>query len=118
LFLFLIKINKIISVERKIYKIKIRVIEVRGKSECSAGLKVGDEFEISENGQPVPVNFCGWAFVTLWQFITPLRYGGKLPWETDENKAYVSCPDPETTVIFEIIRKLDEDFNDNNITAF
>jgi len=67
-----------------IYKIRIKVVETKGK--CSANLKVGDEFEIDNNGQPVPVNFCGWAFVTLWQFITPLRYGGTLPWERIQTK--------------------------------
>lgn len=100
----------------KIYKIKIRVAEVRGS--CAAHLKVGDEFEINENGQPVPINFCGWAFVTLYPFITPLRYGGTLPWEPDPNKAYVSCPDPYNTVVFEIIRVEDEDFDKDNPKAF
>ena len=99
-----------------IYKIRIKVVETKG--ECSANLKVGDEFEIDNNGQPVPVNFCGWAFVTLWQFITPLRYGGTLPWEKDPNKAYVSCPDPDNTVVFEISRTLDGNFNEKEPPAF
>jgi len=99
-----------------IYKIKIKVVEVRGT--CAANLKVGDTFEIDKNGQPVPINFCGWAFVTLWPFITPLRYGGKLPWENDPNKAYVSCPDPYNTVVFEIERVLDTEFDEDNPSAF
>jgi len=99
-----------------IYKIKIRVVKVTGH--CSANLKVGDTFEIDSNGQPVPVNFCGWAFVTLWPFITPLRYGGRLPWEKDPNKAYVACPDPENTVVFEIERVPDDSFDENNPSAF
>jgi uncharacterized repeat protein (TIGR04076 family) len=94
--------------EQKIYKITVKVVEIRGTGKCSAGLKVGDTFEINESGQPVPINFCGWAFTTLWPFITPLRYGGSLPWEKDPTKAYVSCPDPETTVVFEISRKEDK----------
>jgi uncharacterized repeat protein (TIGR04076 family) len=101
--------------EAKIFKIKIKVVEIRGRGVCSAGLKVGDTFEINDNGQPVPVNFCGWAFVTLWPFITPLRYGGTLPWEKDSNKALVSCPDPDSTVVFEISR---EEVNPRRITAF
>ncbi len=92
-----------------IYKIKIRVKEIRGKGKCAAGLKVGDEFEINENGQPVPISFCAWAFNAMWPFITAIRYGGTLPWEKDPDKAYVACPDPETTVIFEIIREKDEE---------
>uniref|UniRef100_A0A7C4U465 TIGR04076 family protein n=1 Tax=Caldisericum exile TaxID=693075 RepID=A0A7C4U465_9BACT len=100
----------------KIYKIKIKVVEVRGI--CTANLKVGDEFEIDSNGQPVPINFCGWAFVTLWPFITPLRYGGTLPWERDPNKAYVSCPDPYNTVVFEICRYGEEYVNEDNPPAF
>lgn len=100
------------------YKVKIKVIEIKGNGICSAGLKVGDIFEIGRNGQPVPINFCGWAFATLWPFITPLRYGGKLPWESDESKAHVSCPDPENTVVFEIIREPDDDYNIDNMPAF
>ncbi len=88
----------------KMYKIIIKVMEIRGSGKCSAGLKVGDKFEIDKNGQPVPANFCGWAFNTLWPFITSMRYGGILPWEKDPNKAYISCPDPDSTVIFEISR--------------
>lgn len=99
-----------------IYRIKVRVVEVRGT--CSANLKVGDEFEINENGQPVPISFCGWAFVALWPFITPLRYGGRLPWEKNENEAYVSCPDPYNTVVFEIVREREEKFNEENPPAF
>ncbi len=104
--------------EKKIFKIKIRVVEIRGKGECSAKLKVGDEFEINDKGQPVPIGFCGWAFISLWPFITPLRYGGALPWESDENKALVACPDPETTVVFEIIREEDKNYNKENPSAF
>jgi len=104
--------------ERKIYKITIKVIEIRGTGKCSAGLKVGDTFEINEKGQPVDINFCGWAFTTLWPFITPLRYGGILPWGKDPDKAYVSCPDPETTVVFEISRKEDKLKFDKSNSAF
>ena len=96
------------TMKQEMYKIKIRVVEIRGSGKCPAGLKVGDTFEIDTNGQPVPINFCGWAFVSLWPFITPLRYGGTLPWEKDPDKAYVSCPDPENTVIFEISREKDK----------
>lgn len=98
------------------YKIRIRVVSVKGH--CAANLKVGDTFEIDSNGQPVPVQFCGWAFVTLWPFITPLRYGGTLPWEKDPNKAYVSCPDPENTVVFEISRTPDDTPFESDKQAF
>ncbi len=103
--------------EQKLYKIKIKVVEIRGNGKCAAGLKVGDEFEIDKNGQPVPINFCAWAFVSLWPFITPLRYGGTLPWEKDPDKAFVACPDPETTVIFQIIREEDNE-NYKELPAF
>jgi uncharacterized repeat protein (TIGR04076 family) len=91
--------------EGKIYKIKIKLVDIRGTGVCSQGLRVGDTFELNENGQPMPANFCAWAFMLLWPFITTLMYGGTLPWEKDPDKAYVSCPDPESTVIFEITRK-------------
>jgi uncharacterized repeat protein (TIGR04076 family) len=104
--------------ESKIYKIKIKVNEIRGTGKCPAGLKVGDTFEINENGQPVPINFCGWAFVVLWPFITPLRYGGSLPWEKDPKKTFVSCPDPDNTVVFEITKEDDNFDKDKPLPAF
>jgi len=104
--------------EQKIYKITIKVVEIRGTGKCPADLKVGDTFEINEKGQPISINFCGWAFATLWPFITPLRYGGIFPWEKNPDKAYVSCPDPQTTVVFEISRKRDKLKSDEPPPAF
>lgn len=104
--------------EQKIYKIRIRVIEIRGTGKCPADLKIGDTFELNEKGQPTSINFCGWAFTALWPFITPLRYGGALPWEKDPDKTYVSCPDPESTVIFEISRIKTNVESDKLLDAF
>jgi uncharacterized repeat protein (TIGR04076 family) len=104
--------------EKKIYKIRIKVVEIRGSGKCSANLKVGDTFELNEEGQPVNINFCAWAFNTMWPFVTAMRYGGTLPWEKNPDVTFVSCPDPDSTVVFEISREEITIDNDKPISAF
>ena len=83
------------------YNIKITVTEVRGKGKCSMGLKKGDSWIFKENQVP----FCVWAFNSMFPFISAMKYGAKFPWEPKKNVAYVSCPDPDNTVVFKIERK-------------
>ena len=78
-----------------------KVISQRGT--CVAGHKLGDEFVI---GQKTPPGMCSWAFYTLFPFAEVLQFGGLLPWEKDQNKTTVACPDPENPVIFEVRRSL------------
>ncbi len=68
---------------------------------CSASHKVGDEFVI---GQETPPGLCSWAFCTLFPFASALQSGGSFPWEKDKDKAFVSCPDPDNPVVFELRR--------------
>ena len=68
---------------------------------CSAGHKLGDEFVI---GQGTPAGMCSWAFCALFQFATVLQSGCSFPWETEEGKTTVACPDPENPVVFELRR--------------
>jgi len=82
-------------------RVVARIIEVRGRAGpgvCSYGHRVGEEFEIGE----VCPRLCSWAFNSLFPFATALRFCGSLPWERDPDKAMVSCPDPDNTVIFEL----------------
>lgn len=72
------------------------------KGECSAGHKVGDEFII---GQNTPQGMCSWAFCALFPFATVLQAGSSLPWEAQDGKAMVACPDPENPLVFELRRE-------------
>ncbi|NQT72230.1 MAG: TIGR04076 family protein [Chloroflexi bacterium] len=76
-----------------------RVISQQGT--CSAGHKVGDEFVV---GQNTPEGMCSWAFCALFPFATVLQSGCSFPWETEEGKTTVACPDPENPVVFELKR--------------
>ena len=76
-----------------------RVISQKGS--CEARHKVGDEFII---GQRTPCNLCSWAFYTIFPFAEVLQFGGSLPWEQDEGKTTVACPDPANPVVFELRR--------------
>lgn len=66
-----------------------------------AGHRAGDKFVI---GQKTPPNLCSWAFYTLFPFAQVLQFGGSFPWEQDQNKATVACPDPANPVVFELRR--------------
>jgi uncharacterized repeat protein (TIGR04076 family) len=81
------------------YDVRIDVIEIRGKGECSFGHKVGDTTAIGE------ANLCPWAEHTLIPFATALRFGGEVPWrEHDKDKMDICCPDPDNPVIFQLTR--------------
>ena len=76
-----------------------RVISQKGS--CEAHHKVGDEFII---GQQTPCGLCSWAFYSLFPFAQVLQFDGSFPWEQNENKTTVACPDPTNPVTFELRR--------------
>lgn len=80
-------------------KVKVKVVEIIGNGKCPLGLKVGDSFLIE--GAEMPAGFCSWAFNSIFPFLTVLRFGGRLPWEKEE-EARVCCPDPHNPVVFEL----------------
>ncbi|MBM3156487.1 MAG: TIGR04076 family protein [Chloroflexi bacterium] len=83
----------------KEYKVVAKVI--RQKKPCHMGHKVGDEFAI---GHTCPEGMCSWAFYSLFPVAMVLQYGGSLPWEKDPDRSIVVCPDPDSLVVFELIR--------------
>jgi len=85
----------------KTFKVKVKVLEIRGGGKCSFNLKVGDEFEFEHLP---PQNFCHWAFHSMLPLITALRFGADVPWEKTKGVGRICCPDPDNTVIFEINR--------------
>ena len=85
--------------ESKMADVIAEVISQKGT--CAAGHKVGDKFIIGQ--QTVP-NLCSWAFYSLFPFAEVLQFGGSFPWESEQNKATVACPDPDNPVVFELRR--------------
>jgi uncharacterized repeat protein (TIGR04076 family) len=83
----------------EVYMVTARVISQKGV--CSAGHKVGDEFDI---GELTPGGLCSWAFYTLFPFSSALQYDGSFPWEDGVGKAIVACPDPGNPVVFQLQR--------------
>lgn len=81
------------------YRVIARVISQKGT--CVAGHKIGEEFILSDT---TPSNMCSWAFFALFPFYSVMKYGGSFPWEKDQNRCTVVCPDPDNPVTFELIR--------------
>jgi len=78
-----------------IKKVKIEVIEVRGKG-CDYGLEVGDVFIIDENY----CNICMWAATAIFPLVQILKYGGSFPESEDPYSCVACCPDAYDTVVF------------------
>jgi len=83
------------------FKIKVRVKKILEGGTCPLGLKPGDEFVFEHLP---PQDFCHWAFHVILPFATALRFGGNIPWEKEEGKATLCCPDAQNPVVFELER--------------
>ncbi len=83
------------------YKVKVTVQSVT-KGECPQGFKSGDSWLI-EDGK-TPGGMCAGAYNSVAPAIRVFRLGGAQPWEKNEDVTYVSCPDPEHWVIYEVKR--------------
>jgi len=66
---------------------------------CVARHSIGDKFTIGQSTSP---KLCSWAFHSIFPFAEVLQFGGSFPWEKDNNKATVACPDPDNPVVFEL----------------
>ena len=72
-------------------KIKITLIDRKGKHGCHRGHKIGDSFDFdTERGQ-----LCPMAMHVAFPYIDILRYGGHLPGQED-GTAVFCCPDVDT----------------------
>lgn len=78
-------------------RVTIEIVEIQGTGACSAGLCVGDRWEV--DSALVPAGICGWAYAAMLPFLQPLRFGGSFPWEV-AGEARVCCPDPDNPVVF------------------
>jgi uncharacterized repeat protein (TIGR04076 family) len=82
--------------------VEIRVKEILGKGFCPYGLQPGDCWFV--DSEETPARFCSWALISIWPFVSVMRFGGTLPWEENKDTATACCPDPNNPVIFEIKR--------------
>lgn len=80
--------------------VDIEVVEIGGSGVCSAGLAVGDRWVV--DSPFVPAHICMWAWASILPMLTPLRFGGALPWEPEESNARVCCLDPDNPVVFRL----------------
>ncbi len=78
----------------------IEVERILESGECSFGIEVGRSWVVDSPG--VPEGMCMWAWAALVPFLTPLRFGGSLPWEDTPGTARVCCPDPGSPVVFRL----------------
>ena len=83
------------------FKVRGRIIEIRGSGKCSYGHTLGQEFEFDEMGSAI----CQWAQNSIFPFYTVLKFGGKFPWLADPDRLQVACPDPANVVVFELWRE-------------
>ena len=76
-------------------KIQITLIEQKGNCACHRGHRVGDTYDFdTERG-----NLCPMAMHVAFPFVDILRYGGKIPGQS-EGTAKFCCPDPDVINVF------------------
>jgi uncharacterized repeat protein (TIGR04076 family) len=82
---------------------KITVKEIQGRGTCNFGFKAGDVILHSDQNPPKTIpDFCAWAYHEIHPVLFTLKYGGKFPWETEENVAVACCSDSKNPVVFRI----------------
>lgn len=78
-------------------KIRITLIERRGRGGCHYGHRPGDSFDFdTERGK-----LCPMAQHVAFPYIDILRYGGSIP-KQSEGTAVFCCPDADVLNIFKI----------------
>ena len=87
-------------------KVIAKIVSVKGS--CVAKHQEGQEFDLSQDfvlgmsGKPGVL--CPSAFFAIFPAWRVLRHGGVLPWEEDQDKAHIACPDPLNPVVIELRR--------------
>lgn len=82
------------------HAIKLRVVEIRGRGVCPLEMKVGDIFRSDREIGAV----CHWAAHALLPLSMVLCFGVDVQWESEPGLARACCPDPGSSVVFEIHR--------------
>lgn len=83
------------------YDIEVTVKKVQGT--CSFGCKVGDRVYF-EGPKIKEGDMCASALMATLPRIFAMRFGAEFPWTKDKDVDYMTCPDPENPVTFEIRR--------------
>jgi len=84
-------------------KIKITLVDKKGKGGCHHGHKIGDSFDFdTERG-----NLCPMACHVAFPYIDILRYGGTVPGGSNKNECVFCCPDVEVINVFKIEKVTD-----------
>ena len=78
-------------------KIKLTLIDQKGCMGCHRGHKIGDSFDFdTERG-----NLCPMAMHVAFPYVDILRYGEKLPTQSDGSIVFY-CPDVDVINVFKI----------------
>ena len=83
-------------------EILITVKEVMGTGVPPCAYKPGDSWLVTDYG--APEGLCTWAIASIAPYLATLRFGGRLPWEDDQDRALACCSDPLNPVVFELRR--------------
>jgi uncharacterized repeat protein (TIGR04076 family) len=86
----------------KDFKLVGKIVKVNG--ECSAGHRVGEEFDLtlfSEEADKTyrTPNVCGFLYNAIFPYLVTLQFGGTFPWEKDKDKFLAGCPDNYKVVV-------------------
>jgi uncharacterized repeat protein (TIGR04076 family) len=80
-------------------KVVAKVIGMQNN--CTIGMKVGDEFELSVHQCG---NFCGYFYHNIFNWVTTLQFGGTFPLFEDPDIQYWDCPNGKNRVQVELKR--------------
>jgi uncharacterized repeat protein (TIGR04076 family) len=80
-------------------KVVAKVIETQ--SDCTIGMKVGDEFEL---GVHQCGEFCGYFYHNIFGWVKTLQFGGTFPMGDDPDVQVWDCPNPMNRVKVELRR--------------
>ncbi len=81
-------------------KVVAKVIEMKG--ECSIGMQVGDEFELSIHQCG---DFCGYFYHNIFHWVNLLQFDGSFPLFPDKDVMVWECPNSNNRVKVELRRE-------------
>ena len=80
-------------------KVVAKILET--KSDCTIGMKPGDEFELSTHKCG---DFCGLFYSNIAGWVKTLQFGGTFPMGSDPDVMVWDCPNPNNRVKVELKR--------------
>lgn len=89
------------------YRVMGTILSVKGY--CSAGHKVGEQFELSlwnakKDATRRAPPLCSFFYNMIFPYLAVLQFGGEFPWEENKESLQISCPDPINQVTIEVKR--------------